>query len=223
MEFLNKSYINVKGYVWISFVLLSTLFILFPEIDLYVSNLFFDGTFFTLRGTFFEVFFFKSVEVITTFMIATYLLIIIYYLFTKKILFNFSKKAVIYIFLVLSIAPGLVVNSILKEHFGRARPVDVTQFNGYKEFTPAFIPSNQQGNSFTSGHAAAAFSLTGFALLAKRRRRMWMTLALSYGVAVVVARIGAGGHFLSDNVTSFFIVWISTHILYKLIFKEESA
>jgi len=220
--FLTKRYLNVSLYIWLSFIVLSTIFIFYPQIDLNAASFFYDGNSFILKGTAFEVFFFKSVRVITTFMIVIYVFIILHYLVTKRTIFGISKKVLLYIFLVLSIAPGLIVNSVLKEHMGRARPVDIIQFGGNKEFTPAFIPSNQGGNSFTSGHAAAAFSLTGFALLARTRRKAWMALALSYGVAVIIARMGAGGHFLSDNITSFFIVFISTHILYKVIFKEDS-
>ena len=221
--FLTKKYLNVSLFIWLAFITLSILFIFFPQIDLDAANFFYDGEAFVLKGTAFEIFFFQSVRVITGFMIFTYIFIIIHYLITKKTIFNISKKVLLYVFLVLSIAPGLIVNSVLKEHMGRARPIDIVQFGGNKEFTPAFIPSTQNGNSFTSGHAAAAFSMTGFALLASRRRKLWMGVALSYGVAVIVARMGAGGHFLSDNVTSFFIVFISTHILYKVIFKKDSS
>jgi len=86
---------------------------------------------------------------------------------------------------------------------------------------PFWIISNQNGYSFSSGHTAAAFSLIGFALLFKRYKFL-MPLILVYATCVSLARMGAGGHFLSDVVTSFFIVWIFTHIFYKLIFKEES-
>lgn len=124
--------------------------------------------------------------------------------------------------LVLGIAPGLIVNVILKDNWGRPRPAQTIEFGGTMNFTPAYIPSKQDGYSFSSGHAAAAFSIMGFALLAKRRRKLWMSLALTYGTLVGIARMAAGGHFLSDVITSFFIVYIFTHIFYKLIFKEES-
>ena len=159
----------------------------------------------------------------TAFMILYYLLSLIYYTFTKKTFFSISKKVLLYIFLVYSIAPGLIVNSLLKENWGRARPAEIVQFGGTREFTPAFILSNQKGNSFSSGHVASAFSVLGFVLLAKRRKKLYMSLALSYGVAVSFARIIAGGHFLSDALTSFFLVWIFSHIFYKLIFKKEST
>ncbi|MEA2091975.1 MAG: phosphatase PAP2 family protein, partial [Campylobacterota bacterium] len=140
----------------------------------------------------------------------------------KKNILNINTKVILYLTLVLSIAPVLIVNTTLKENWGRARPAQIVNFGGKKEFTPAFIKSNQGGYSFSSGHAAAAFSFMGFALLAKKRRRLFMALAITYGASVSLARIAAGGHFFSDVVTSFFIVYIATHIFYKLIFKEET-
>lgn len=128
----------------------------------------------------------------------------------------------LYILLFLTVAPLLIVNTTLKENWGRARPAQTVQFGGQKEFTPAFIISDQGGYSFSSGHTAAAFSLLGFALLAKRRQKLLINIALTYGALVSIARMAAGGHFLSDVVTSFFIVYISIHILYKLIFKEDT-
>ena len=223
MYFLTKKYLNVHGLIWLLFFALSLLFILEPQLDIYVTNLFYNGSNFPLDKTLFERIFYHSVRVMTVLMILYYLLSLIYYTFTKKTFFNISKKALLYIFLVYSIAPGLIVNSLLKENWGRARPAEIVQFGGTKEFTPAFILSNQKGNSFSSGHVASAFSVLGFALLAKRRKKLYMALALSYGISVSLARIIAGGHFISDALTSFFLVWVFSHIFYKLIFKKEST
>jgi len=222
MAFMNKNYFNVKAYIWLAFVLLSLMFIFFPQIDLYVANLFYDGKSFPMNKTWLESFFYYSVKpLIIIFIFSTFTLYIHNRIYKKNIL-NIDTKVILYIILVLSIAPGLIVNTTLKDNWGRARPAQIIEFGGKKEFTPAFIVSNQDGYSFSSGHSAAAFSLIGFALLAKRRRTIWMSLAISYGIAVSIARMAAGGHFFSDVITSFFIVWIGTHIFYKLIFKKDS-
>lgn len=219
---MNYKYLNVRLYLWVLFLFSSLLFILFPQIDLSIAELFYDGKSFALNGTLFEKFFYYSVKpIIFAFVIST-LLIFIYNYFRKKNILNVNAKTLLYVFLVLSIAPGLIVNFTLKENWGRARPAQIKQFGGDKEFTPAFIVSNQNGFSFSSGHTAAAFSLMGFALLAKRRQKFWIYLTMFYGILVSIARMAAGGHFLSDVITSFFIVWIATHIFYKLIFKEDS-
>ena len=219
---MNHKYFNVKLYLWVLFLISSVTFILFPQIDLFAAGLFYDGKSFVLNGTPFEKFFYYSVKpVILTFVVST-LLIFIYNFFMKKNILGINAKVVLYVFLFLSIAPGLIVNFTLKENWGRARPAQIIHFGGDKEFTPAFVISDQNGFSFSSGHTAAAFSLVGFALLARKRRRFWIYLTIVYGILVSIARMAAGGHFLSDVLTSFFIVWIATHIFYKLIFKEDS-
>ncbi len=222
MSYLTKKYINVKGYIWVSFLFSSLIFVFFPQIDIYVAKLFYDGKSFPINKTPIEEFFYYSVKPIIFIFIFSSLFIYIYNKITKKNIFNITSKVILYILLVLSIAPGLIVNTTLKENWGRARPAQIKEFGGKKSFTPAFVLSNQNGYSFSSGHSAAAFSLIGFALLFKKRKKFWLYLSVSYGVAVSLARMAAGGHFLSDVVTSFFIVWIFTHIFYKLIFKRDS-
>lgn len=220
---MKKKILNVAPIIWISFFLSIPLFIFIPQIDLFFASLFYDGHRFTLDGSWIEGFFYFSVRpLIYIFSFGT-LGIFIYNVFAKKSIFNVTKKTLLYVFLVLALAPGLIVNITLKDHWGRARPNEIVQFGGTKEFTPAYIISDQGGYSFSSGHVAAAFSLLGFALLAQRRKKFWMWLALTYGVGTGFARMCAGGHFFSDVVTSFFIVYIATHIFYKLIFKKDSS
>jgi len=219
---MKKKYLNVQLYIWLSFVVLSIISILIPQIDLYVSSLFYDGKTFTLNHTFLEAFFYHSVQPLILIFSISSLMIFLYNIITKKNIFNINSKVILYIFLVLSIAPGLIVNVILKDNWGRPRPAQTIEFGGKMNFMPAFIPSKQDGYSFSSGHTAAAFSLIGFVLLLKRRKKLWMTFALTYGVLVSIARIASGGHFLSDVLTSFFIVYIFTHLFYKLIFKKNS-
>jgi len=219
---MNKKYLNVKLYLWFAFLAISLIFIFFPQIDLFVASLFYDGKDFPANGSLIEEIFYYSVKPILIGLTLSVIAISIYNHFKKKTILNINAKVVLYLILVLGIAPGLIVNATLKDNWGRARPAETVNFGGTKEFTPAFIISDQDGYSFSSGHAAAAFSLMGFSLLATRRKKMWLNLAITYGALVSIARMSAGGHFLSDVVTSFFIVFISTHILYKLIFKQES-
>ena len=209
--------------MWVSFLILSLLFISFPQIDIFISSPFYDGNSFYLKGTLFERLFYKSVPVLLVAFTLGTLLIFIYNKIKKQTVLNIDGKIVFYILLVLSVAPGLIVNTTLKDNWGRARPAQIKEFGGYKTFTPAFILSDQHGHSFSSGHTSAAFAFVGFALLARKRRRFWMTLAISYGILVSFARLIAGGHFFSDIMTSFFIVWIVTHMLYRVIFKKDSS
>jgi len=219
---MNKKFLNVSIYIWLAFFVLSVVFITFPEIDIAVSQRFFDGERFYNNGLFWEDTLNRSVKPLLILFFLLPLAIYIYNRVTKKELLGINSKVMLYIVLVLTLAPGLIVNLVLKDNWGRERPTKIVEFGGEKEFTPAFVITGGEGHSFSSGHAAAAFSLIGFALLAKRRKRLWMTLAISYGIGVSLSRIAAGGHFLSDVVTSFFIVYITTHILYLVVFKRES-
>ncbi|MCX6076330.1 MAG: phosphatase PAP2 family protein [Campylobacterales bacterium] len=218
---MNTKYLNIKLYFWLLFFCASLIFIFFPQIDLYISSLFYDGKSFPANGMWLEELFYYSVQpIIITFALVS-LALFAYNFFTKKNILNMNAKVVLYLLLVLGVAPGLIVNVTLKDNWGRARPAEITNFGGTKEFTPAFIPSNQGGYSFSSGHAAAAFSLIGFALLSRKRKKFWMSLAFAYGVFVSLARMSAGGHFLSDVVTSFFIVTLFTYIFHMLVLQKD--
>ena len=219
--FITKKVLNSPLYIWLAFVVSSIFFIFYSQIDIDFSSLFYKNGFY-LRGSLYESFFYKSVPIVISTLAIGSITLFLYNTISKKNILGIDKKTILYIILVLSLAPGLIVNATLKENWGRARPMDIVQFGGNKEFTPAFILSNQGGNSFSSGHGSAAFSVLGFALLARSRKKLWITLALSYGVAVSFARIIGGGHFLSDNLTSFFIVYIATYALYGYIIEKKT-
>jgi len=218
---MNRKFLNNPLYIWLAFFMCSAFFIFYPKIDITVSSLFYQDGFY-LRGSFFERFFYRSVPIVVSVLTIGSLSLFTYNYFNKKNILGIDKKTIIYIVLVLALAPGLIVNSLFKEEWGRARPMDIVEFGSTKTFTPAFILSDQGGNSFSSGHGAAAFSVLGFALLARKRRQLWISLALSYGVAVSFARIIGGGHFFSDNVTSFFIVYITTYALYGYFIEKKT-
>ena len=220
LQKLHQDFLNVPLYIWFAFVIFSLFFVLFPEADIAFSSLFYEDGFY-LKGSLYELFFYKSVPIVVTILVLGSISLFLYNISFKKNLLAINAKKIIYIILVLSLAPGLIVNATFKGNWGRARPADIVQFGGEKIFTPAFVLSNQKGNSFSSGHGSAAFSVLGFALLMRRHRRLWIALALSYGVAVSFARIIAGGHFLSDNVASFFVVYITTHILYYFLMEKH--
>ena len=218
---MNKKYLNIELYFWVIFLVSSLIFIFIPQLDIFISSLFYDGSGFPMNGSWLEELLYHSVKPIIIILTLSSLAIFLYNFFKKKNFLNINAKVILYLLLVLGVAPGLLVNVILKENWGRARPAQTINFGGDKEFTPAFIPSDQGGYSFSSGHTAAAFSLLGFALLAKRRRSFWIKSVLIFGIFVSIARVSAGGHFLSDVITSFFLVYIFTYMFHMLIFKEQ--
>jgi len=98
---------------------------------------------------------------------------------------------------------GLVVNGVLKETSGRARPAAVQELGGAGRFEPALRPSQQcQRNcSFVSGHAASGFAVAAWGLFGTpARRRRWLLVGTVLGLGIGLGRIAQGGHFASDIV-----------------------
>jgi lipid A 4'-phosphatase len=137
--------------------------------------------------------------------------------------FRAHRAKFVYVLLVLAIGPGLIVNAVLKDHWGRARPAHVTEFGGGARFTPALLPSDQcvANCSFVSGHVAAAFSPAALALILPRRRRMWLGIGAAGAALTGFGRIAAGSHFLSDVVFAVVIVWFTAALLHWLLFRRS--
>jgi lipid A 4'-phosphatase len=114
----------------------------------------------------------------------------------------------------LLLGPGLVVNVILKDHgFGRPRPGQIQQFGGDAAYAPVLVHSEACSHncSFPSGHAAFGFWLVSFAWVF--RRRSWFAIGVCAGGLLGLARMLQGGHFASDVVLSFWIVFGVSYLL----------
>lgn len=138
--------------------------------------------------------------------------------------FGSSKKYAFIIILSLWIGPGIIVNNVLKDHWGRPRPYQVLR--DHKEFSPFWRPhfTAINANSFPSGHASVGFFL-GVPLIALRRKKLGIAVSLFGGGLVGVVRILQGGHYLSDVVFAGLIVYLVTYLILKLssfIFKDRS-
>jgi membrane-associated PAP2 superfamily phosphatase len=110
------------------------------------------------------------------------------------------------------LGPILLVDATLKEHSGRSRPVNIEQFGGSKQFTPAFIPADQcsKNCSFVSGHVATASFIMAFGWLgAPAIRRRWLLASIAFGGLFAMVRMVPGGHFLSDTLFAWFATYFS--------------
>jgi lipid A 4'-phosphatase len=120
----------------------------------------------------------------------------------------------------LLVGPGLLVNGLLKEHWGRPRPIATDLFGGEAPFQKAWVISDwcDRNCSFVSGEASSAAWLVAAALIAPRRIRRGVTaLAALYACAVSINRIAFGGHFLSDVVLAWLLCALVFVALYRLI------
>jgi len=102
----------------------------------------------------------------------------------------------------MALGPGLIVNTTLKDHYGRPRPKQVEEFGGAYAFLPILTPGpHRDARSFPSGHASIAFFLlTPFFVCRKRRwlGAAFLLVGLVWGTLVGLARMHQGGHWPSD-------------------------
>ena len=68
-------------------------------------------------------------------------------------------RAAVLMVATLALAPGLLTNVLLKSHWGRPRPIDVTEFGGDQHFVPWWDPRGDCPNncSFVAGEPSGAF------------------------------------------------------------------
>jgi lipid A 4'-phosphatase len=123
------------------------------------------------------------------------------------------RRGLLFLFLVMAIGPGLLVNEVFKAESGRARPATVQQFEGTRQFTPAFEPSDQCSSncSFVSGHAAMGFFFLAFAWVLRDRR--WLYWGAAIGLLVGLGRMMQGAHFLSDVLFGYPVVYLTALLL----------
>jgi lipid A 4'-phosphatase len=196
-----------------------------PGVDLFVTGLFYSKTkwFFLRYEPAFE--FIRKGLPVVIFGIATYLLLIwLAGEILKDRFFGLSRRIMLYLALSLAIGPGLIVNLLFKDNWGRARPTTIVEFGGKLTFTPPFVISDQciDNCSFVSGHAALAFWLFALALLAPAPWRRAACLAtLLFGYAVGFVRIVQGAHFYSDVVTAGLITMGTCWLLHRLILGKD--
>lgn len=205
---------------YIGMVVIGVLLILFPQTDLYVSSLFYDGGFYLKKDPFL-VFWYKSVNFMVFAMSITVLGSLVYLTAAKKEFKMFPKRSLLYLLIVFGVGSGLIVNAFLKENVGRARPSHIVQFGGDKTFSkPMEITDQCKSNgSFTCGHCSFAFGFLAFYFLF---RKNWiLILAAGYGLVVSATRIMQGGHFLSDAYFSFVVMFMTADLTYRYWFNKE--
>ncbi len=203
-------------------LLLSIIFFLFPSIDITVSGLFFgkDGEFIASESDWFIYFVRKMMlpllALLVFFIPIAAVLKQIYY---KEKILNIAVREWVYLFSCLIIGTGIVVNSIFKNLWGRARPNDTIQFGGEEPFTIPWLNVDYCSTncSFVSGDVS--FFTLSLALLIIFNKTSWNTVAYALILLISLLRILEGDHFLSDTIMSFIITYVIIKGL-KDIFKN---
>lgn len=134
------------------------------------------------------------------------------------------RRAFVYFFLVVALGLGAVVNGF-KDHWGRPRPSHTIEFLGKYDYVPPLIMSDacDRNCSFPAGDPAVGFALIAFALVFRRRQRLFLALALGAGGALGLMRVAMGGHYLSDVIFSAAMMFFVAKLLYVLVFERLKA
>lgn len=212
--------------VWLWALVLAAPLVLFPQIDITVSSWFYDPGYggFPARIARFPEWVRRDMP---AFLFMVPIAVAALWLAgeaRRRPLLGVTRRVALYVLLSLAVGPGLVVNVVLKDNWGRPRPSTIQQFGGPNTYVPPLVPSRQCDDncSFASGHGALGFWPVGLALLAPRRwRRAALTAAFSFGVMVGTVRIIQGGHFLSDVVAAAFITIGINALLYQRLVAPE--
>ena len=194
-----------------------------PAIDLDLSRAFYvDGHF--ESNAFFDFIYqygFWPANVTAVFALG----ILIASLFVKS--FAQWRAPALVLVLTLAIGAGLITHEILKDHWGRPRPKQVTEFGGDQAFRPYYKPNifhqPEPSKSFPCGHCTTGFYFFALAFIGRRRNSKalyytGMGLAFGLGIALSITRIAQGGHFFSDTVVGALVMWWTAYAIDRLVY-----
>jgi len=212
-------------------LLFAVIFVLFPRVDLTVSGWFFDPA----RG-----FYLGAVPVLvalreTVWTVSELIFVVILLSMIGGAIWPRVKLLPVregaFALASLFLGPGLLVNGILKAHWGRARPNSVEEFGGTLSYSPPLVPSDQCLNncSFVSGEASLVVTTALVLILLSLprvsvRRGRWVIGVLGViATATSLLRIFFGGHFLSDVIFAALISAVIVFALHRLIVRKAPA
>lgn len=133
-----------------------------------------------------------------------------------------SGRTALFLISTMLLGPGLLVNVVLKEHWGRPRPIDIVQYGGDQHFVAWWDPRGDcpANCSFVSGDVStAAWTLAPAALAPPQWRLLAYGASLAFTAAMAAVRISAGGHFFTDTVFAgvftFLLIWLVYGLIYR--------
>lgn len=206
------------------FLISGVFFSLFYNFDQLFTQLFYfqDGGFVIGQNIIVEILrdVFKSIYVLA--LVITCLALLFLIGFVGKGGVKYQQKW-LYVLLCLIIGPGLVTNIILKDNWGRARPVQTESFGGTKQFTPPLLPTTQcqtRNCSFVCGEASSIFAVFfAFGIIsAGVFRQRFFYLALSLGALSGLVRVVQGKHFFSDVIFAGVFMWLTCLFVWWVMF-----
>jgi membrane-associated PAP2 superfamily phosphatase len=133
-----------------------------------------------------------------------------------------SGRAAVFLLVTILLSAVVLSNLTFKGHWGRPRPVVVTEFNGPWHFVPWWDPRGEceRNCSFFSGEGATAFWTFAPAVLTPPAwRPLAYAAATLFGITTSVLRMAFGGHFFTDvaaaGLVSFLVIWLAYAWIYR--------
>jgi lipid A 4'-phosphatase len=182
-------------------IALAVLLVILPLIDLSISSWFYNGQDFVWQRSSWAGFVQKAIRTATIVIAVGTIALAVWATIAHRALLGLDARRWLFLFLALAIGPGLVANTILKDHWGRPRPREVVEFGGSLPFSPPLVIAAQceRNCSFVAGDPTIGWYASSFAYVAPvRRRRPVFWGGIGLGVLIGLLRIGMGGHFFSD-------------------------
>lgn len=135
-----------------------------------------------------------------------------------------NRSHALFVLLSVLLGPGLVINGILKNDWGRPRPHHVQTLGGDMQYVPpGAIGVPGRGWSFPCGHSSVGFVYGIFWFIWRRRRPRLAAAALAASIALGtllgICRMAAGAHFLSDVLWSAWLPWLIALLLYYFVLR----
>ena len=208
--------------VMVYIALVSGFFLIFPAVDLWVSGLFYsdEAGFWAQSDPFLRRLRYLGPYLVRIIAIASGAVLVL------KILLPGRRplvplRAPLFLLTTLILGPGVLVNLILKNNWGRPRPVMVDQFGGDLPYQLVWWPTNlcDTNCSFVSGEASAGIWLLAAVFLAPAAWRFALScFVLPLVFVLSVNRIAFGGHFLSDTMISWGLTLLVILGMYRLLY-----
>jgi lipid A 4'-phosphatase len=205
-------------------LLAGALFLVFPEIDLLFSRIFYQPSAGFIGHAqphvpalrwLFIVFYFSCIALVIAGLVRTHA--------RRDVWLRLTSRQWLFLAVCLGVGPGLVANILLKDQWGRARPKHVVEFGGEKAFTSPLVPAwqCQRACSFVSGEASAVFvPFYAAALIVPRWSVLLVAAGTVGGLVAGLIRVSQGAHFLSDVIFAGVFMALTVLFVHRIMFSR---
>jgi lipid A 4'-phosphatase len=199
-------------------------FAAFPQLDIAISRLFFDEAHRVFPVQYSMVA--RNLRDLFTYIVAavaapTFVAVAVKLVLPRRRML-IPARAALFMIVTLALAPGLMANVGLKDHWSRPRPAEITAFAGPEPFMPWWDPRGtcDKNCSFVAGEGAGGYwTFAPAALAPPAWRAAAYGAAFLFGAAAGLLRLSGGAHFFTDVVFSgvftFLIIWIAHGLIYR--------